>query len=126
MRDSTYMIDLNVVTFDAFCKLDALDETFIGTPDYMGVAYFWGHGVKHYLREASQAQRRRIHKKWLEQGLDLYDDRDDHFRVIGEVMPRFRQEIQNSLKVNGFEKHRVPEWNRVKFGNNPPVTAEVA
>ena len=68
MRDSTYMIDLNVVTFDAFCKLDALDETFIGTPDYMGVAYFWGHGVKHYLREASQAQRRRIHKKWLEQG----------------------------------------------------------
>ena len=126
MRVSTYMIDLNVVTFDAFCKLNDLDKTFIGTLDYMGVAYFWGHGVKHYLREASQAQRRRIHKKWLQQGLDLQYDSDDHFRVIGEVMPRFRQEIQNSLKRNGFEQYRVPEWNRVKFGNKLPLTAEVA
>lgn len=126
MSDSTYMIDLNVVTLEAFGKLNALDDTFIGTPNYMGVAYFWGHGVKHYLRGASQAQKRRVHKKWLEQGLDLYGDSDDHFRVIGEVMPRYRQEIQNSLKRNGFEKHRVPEWNTVKFGNKLSSTAEVA
>jgi hypothetical protein len=52
MRDSTYKIDLNVVTFDAFCALNALDKTFVGTPNYMGVAFFWGHGVKHYLRRS--------------------------------------------------------------------------
>ena len=124
MRDSTYIIDLNVVTSEAFGKLNALDATFVGTPNYMGVTYFWGQGPKHYLREASQAQRRRVHKKWLEQGLDLYGDTDDHFRVIGEVMPRYRQEIQNTLKVNGFEAHRVPKANNWTFGNKPISTAE--
>ena len=72
------------------------------------------------------SQCKKVHKKWLEQGLDLYGDSDDHFRVIGEVMPRYRQEIQNSLKRNGFEKNRVPEWNTVKFGNKLSSTAEVA
>jgi hypothetical protein len=118
------MIDLNVVTSEALGKLNALDATFVGTPNYMGVTYFWGQGPKHYLREASQAQRRRVHKKWLEQGLDLYGDTNDHFRVIGEVMPRYRQEIQNTLKVNGFEAHRVPKANSWTFGNKPISTAE--
>jgi hypothetical protein len=69
MRDSTYKIDLNVVTFDAFCALNALDKTFVGTPNYMGVAFFWGHGVKHYLREASQLSVERSTRSGWPKGL---------------------------------------------------------
>ena len=94
MRDANYKIDLEVVTFEAFDKLNELDRTFIGTPNYMGVTYFWGpHGYKHYLRESSQAQRRKIHKKWLAAGLDLLKETDEHYRIIGPVMKQFRQEI---------------------------------
>jgi hypothetical protein len=101
MRDSTYKIDLNVVTFDAFCALNALDKTFVGTPNYMGVAFFWGHGVKHYLREASQAERRKIHKKWLAEGLDYTA------RVTGtmKLSVRLCQAFEQSLQK--FYKHGV-------------------
>ena len=97
MTDSTYKIDLNVVTFDAFCALNELDKSFVGTPNYMGVAFFWGQEVKHYLRDASQAQRRKIHKKWLLAGLDLRGDSYKHHEIIGQVMPKFRQEIKKIL-----------------------------
>ena len=50
----SYSINIETITFDAFCKLDKLDRSLVGTPDYMGLAYFWGcNGVKHYLREAT-------------------------------------------------------------------------
>jgi len=94
MTDASSKIDLNVITMDAFQKLYELDRTFIGTPNYMGVTYFWGlHGYKHYLRESSTAQRRKIHKKWLAAGLDLLKETDEHYRIIGSVMKQFRQEI---------------------------------
>jgi hypothetical protein len=99
MRDSTYKIDLNVVTFDAFCALNALDKTFVGTPNYMGVAFFWGHGVKHYLREASQAERRKIHKKWLAEGLDLHGESYRHHEIIRQVMPSWRERSRKFLKT---------------------------
>jgi hypothetical protein len=99
MRDSTYKIDLNVVTFDAFCALNALDKTFVGTPNYMGVAFFWGHGVKHYLREASQAERRKIHKKWLAEGLDLHGESYRHHEIIRQVICQaFEQSLQKFYK----------------------------
>ena len=100
MNDATYKIDLNVITMEAFGKLNDLDRTFIGTPHYMGVTYFWGpHPYKHYLRESSQAQRRKIHKKWLAAGLDLEKETDEHYRIIGSVMKQFRQEIERRYGV---------------------------
>ena len=104
MRDSTYKTDLNVVTFDAFCALNALDKTFVGTPNYMGVAFFWGHGVKHYLREASQAERRKIHKKWLAEGLDLHGESYRHHEIIRQVMPSFRAELAKILQAWSGER----------------------
>ena len=88
MTNPTYKIDLNVVTFNAFCALNELDKSFIGTPDYMGVAFFWGQKVKHYLRNASQAQRRKIHKKWLGEALDLEGYSNRHREIISEVMSK--------------------------------------
>ena len=83
----SYSINIETITFDAFCKLDKLDRSFVGTPDYMGLAYFWGcNGVKHYLREATIYQRKQIHKKWLEQGLPLGGESEAHYKTIKQVM----------------------------------------
>tara|TARA_R110001592_G_scaffold195707_1_gene443379 strand:- start:43 stop:336 length:294 start_codon:yes stop_codon:yes gene_type:complete len=92
-------INLETITFEAFCELQALDKTFVGTPNYMGVAYFWGsNGCKHYLREVSVAKARKIHTKWLELGLDLTGETLEHYRVIGEVtglpVPTTQEELE--------------------------------
>ena len=85
--DAAYKIDLNVITLEARIALGHLDDTFIGTPHYMGIAYFWGcNGCKFYLREASIAQRRKIHKKWLSEGLELGEESEKHYQIIFDVM----------------------------------------
>ena len=87
MTDAQYKINLNAVSLKAFCALDKLDKGFVGTPDYMGLAYFWGsNGCKHYLRDASIAQRKRIHRLWLEADLGLHEDTLAHYEIIGQVM----------------------------------------
>jgi len=83
----SYSINIETITFDAFCKLDKLDRSFVGTPDYMGLAYFWGcNGVKHCLRKATIYQRKQVHKKWLEQGLPLDGESEEHYKIIKQVM----------------------------------------
>ena len=82
-----YSINLNTVSFKAFKALDDIDKKFVGTPDYMGLAYFWGcNDTKYYLREASLAQRRKIHKRWLDAGLELTGETEKHFEIIRDVM----------------------------------------
>ena len=74
------------ITFDAFVKLLELDKTFIGIKDYMGVASFWGcNGCKYVLRDASAAQLKKIHHRWIKEGLDLLDETDKHHQIIFDV-----------------------------------------
>jgi len=74
------------ITFDAFVKLLELDKTLIGTKDYMGVAYFWGlNGCKYILRDATAAQRKKIHHRWIKEGLDFLKETDQHHQIIFEV-----------------------------------------
>ena len=82
-----YAINLETITFNAHCALYELDKKFIGTSDYMGIAWFWGcNGTKHYLRDASIYQCKKIHKKWLDAGLDLNGDTERHYEIITQVM----------------------------------------
>lgn len=81
----TYSINLNTVSSEIFSALSDLDQKHVGTEHYMGIAYFWGQDTKHQLREASIAQRKRIHKKWLAESLDLLGATDRHFDIIQEV-----------------------------------------
>ena len=82
---SRHSLNLNTVSFEAFCGIIALDETYVGTPSYLGVAYFWGQEGKHAMRDASYAQRRRIHKKFIEENLELTGGTDRHLQIIAEV-----------------------------------------
>jgi hypothetical protein len=82
----SWTLNLNAMTMEALVALDQLDKTHVGTPNYMGVAYFWGsNGTKHYLRDATAYQRRRVHKLWLEADLDLTGETEAHYSIITKV-----------------------------------------
>ena len=61
-------LDTNVMTWEATEALLQLDRTFINTPNYLGVQYFWAYKYRHYLRDVSSSVRRR----WAMQFIDAY------------------------------------------------------
>ena len=67
---------------EATAKLLALDESFIGTPDYMGLAYFWHYCYRHSLRDASRARRCRVHDALVRAGLPLNGESPAHDAII--------------------------------------------
>jgi len=69
-------------TFDAYLKVLKLDDTLVGGPNYMGVAYFWNHEYRHYLRDASEVERVRVHKKLLKAGLKVDGCSKKHEQII--------------------------------------------
>lgn len=79
------ILNTNGLTFEATKALFVIDKTFIGTQDYMGVAYFWGQDTKHWLRGATYLQRRKIHARFLKEGLWLQGGTKRHFEIICKV-----------------------------------------
>jgi len=77
---------VNIYTQPAFDAIYQLDHDSIGTPNYMGVAYFWNVEYKHYLRDATVAQCRRVHNKFLQAGLPLDGKSDAHHAIIFDVL----------------------------------------
>ena len=66
-----YTINLKTVSQEAFDHIWNLDRDFIGTDNYLGVAYFWHHAFRYHMREATISQRRRVHKKLIEAGVPV-------------------------------------------------------
>jgi len=83
---ATIDFDSREITFEAFDKIFKLDKTFVGTENYLGLAYFWAYGYRHYLRDCTMAKRRKIHKKWLQAGLNLEGISDQHLNIIKTVL----------------------------------------
>jgi hypothetical protein len=63
-------------------KFLELDASFIGTPDYMGIAYFWHYDFRHYLRDSSRYRRRLVHKHLIEAGLAPDGNTKEHESII--------------------------------------------
>ena len=84
----TYSINLETITWTATKALLDLDDTFIGTPNYMGITYFWDYEYRHYLRDASPSQRIEVHKKWLDADLGLDGVTKKHWDIIGAVLKK--------------------------------------
>lgn len=76
---------LGVLTQSAYNKVKALDSKFIGTEDYMGLAYFWSVEYKAYLRDASPVERQQVHKEFLDKGLGVHDDSDAHQEIVSKI-----------------------------------------
>jgi len=79
-------LNINALTNDAIDGLHALDKTFIGTKNYMGLAWFWNNEYKHYLRgdvkEITYLTRRRIHNAMLRAGLDVEGESEQHHAIV--------------------------------------------
>lgn len=69
----------------AWQLLDTLDEKLIGTNDYLGRAYFWNHGFKHYLRDATPKIRVRVHNEFMKHGLSLFGYTVEHMQIIERI-----------------------------------------
>lgn len=75
-------INLNTITFEAYSKLILLDKSFVGTPNYMGLAYFWNYEYRHYLRGMSMYRLRLVHKKGLAENVDFLEVGNRQWDII--------------------------------------------
>lgn len=78
-------MNLDTLTLEAYKKLYELDEKFIGTENYIGIAYFWHYAFRHYLRDATTEQRKKVHSKILEYNLGVSDATEMHWDIIKDI-----------------------------------------
>ena len=71
----------------AYDRLNTLDTTFIGTPDYMGLAFFWNYKYRHSLRDADTESRRIVHEMFLDARLAPNGDSIVHDAIVNRVFP---------------------------------------
>lgn len=75
-------INLNTMPHDAYMLLWHSDQKFIGTENYVGLAYYWNYEYRHYLRDASPYVKRKVHSQFLKHNLDLVGVSDEHLQII--------------------------------------------
>ena len=74
-------------TQDGFNKLMELDRSFIGSRDYMGLAYFWAYEFRHALRDASPFVRRKVHADFIKAGLPPDGFTREHLAIVRKRCP---------------------------------------
>lgn len=70
------------LTLRAVHALNALDQGLVGTPDYLGLAYFWCQEYKFHFREATPKQRKLVHDLFLKAGLALDGESPAHKAIV--------------------------------------------
>jgi hypothetical protein len=76
------MLNTEEITWKATTALLKLDDKFIGTPDYMGVTYFWAYEYRHWLRDSTYYRRRLVHSKFLKAGLAVDGEGPEHLAIV--------------------------------------------
>lgn len=80
------IINFSSISSEAFKMIHELDKSWIGSDNYIGLAYFWNYEYRHFLRDTTTSKRRRIHNKLLQTGLDVSGASDDHLSIIRSVV----------------------------------------
>jgi|11BtaG_2_1085332.scaffolds.fasta_scaffold42656_3 hypothetical protein len=106
---NNYAINLNAISYGASSEIYKLDKKFIGTEDYMGVAYFWSHEYKHTLRDISITQRRRIHKKALKLGIDFTEVGAKQWEIISKVLKIPVESMIDKKYYQALKDNKVPK-----------------
>ena len=94
-----YLGELNK---NAYQKVFDLDQKLVGTNAYLGIYYFWGHEYKHYLRDATYCQRRKIHNIALEQGIDPIKKNDAMWKLVGKVLKLSDEEVNSCINSPAY------------------------
>jgi hypothetical protein len=106
---SNYSINLNAISWGATSEIYKLDKKFVGTEDYMGVAYFWSHEYKHTLRDVTISQRRRIHKKALNLGLDFTEVGASQWELMSKVLKIPVEKMIDKKYYQALKQNKVPK-----------------
>jgi hypothetical protein len=108
---STQLPATSQLSLTATEALSNLDQTFIGTGDYMGLAYFWNFEYRHYLCNASYGTRRHVHTVLLEAGLDVGVKSAAHSAIIyfGTVGRNGAGEILDEDQTIAYYKSHLPK-----------------
>jgi len=106
---SNYAINLNAISWGATSEIYKLDKKFVGTEDYMGVAYFWSHEYKHTLRDVTISQRRRIHKKALNLGLDFTEVGASQWELMSKVLKIPIEKMIDKKYYQALKDNQVPK-----------------
>lgn len=94
MRDSQYKINLATATWEATQAIMELDAKFVGTENYLGVAYFWEHEYRYPMRDASVATRKAVHAKMLAAGLNVGECSPAHDEIIEWASKRTYKNVE--------------------------------
>jgi hypothetical protein len=79
-----------MVNLDAYMAIAKVDRDFVGTQNYMGLAYYWNHEYRHYLRDATYKQRVTVHDALLKHGLALDGISNLHEQIIKQKTKKRR------------------------------------
>ena len=82
MSSTTYMVNLDTAPWPVYEAINDLDKRWVGTDNYQGIAYFWSWEYRHWLRPATPARRRQVHRKMLAAGLVPNESSDAHLTII--------------------------------------------
>jgi len=93
---SNYSINLETTSHAAWDGIWKLDKSFVGSKNYIGLAFFWDHQIKYWLRDATPAKRRKIHNLILDAGeIPVKEEGMTYFRTNDVV----RSIVEKVLKI---------------------------
>jgi len=99
---TTYAINLETASFEAYSAINKLDKSFVGTENYLGLAYFWDHEIKHYMRDATIAKRKKIHELLLKAEEKPVKDVEFPESKYFETNDKFIEIVEKVLKVKVY------------------------
>lgn len=96
----------------AWTVLQQLDESWVGTPNYMGIAWFWHIEYKHQMRDSSPLVRRRVHTALVAAGLSPKEISPEHDVIVYRYA---RPDMGNGPGGPQPPPHRTAEeWKRLE------------
>ena len=81
---------------DQFESIQKLDKSFVGTKHYMGLAYFWDHEVKHWLRDATPFQRVKAHKLFMANNIPF--DKKERYFISNQLAEKICIDVCKRIK----------------------------
>ena len=108
MREKANNINMNTITLKAFQGLSALDNSFVGTEHYLGIAMFWPvGGYKFHLRgqDATPSKLRRVHGLLMDAGVPVQETPSGRWigdGGTGDVVTQFVHEAYRTAIKSGF------------------------
>mgnify|MGYP003129418740 CR=1 FL=1 len=93
---SNYSINLETTSYAAWDGIWKLDKSLVGTKNYMGLAFFWDHEIKYWLRDATIAKRKRIHNLILDSGEEPIEESGIKYFQTNDAV---RSIVEKVLKI---------------------------